>query len=902
MGRRAAICLLVLAALGWSSSVAAADDTSVEVSLDRTQVSPGDRLRYTVEASIRGSDSISIERKPSLGSALRVVGQRRSPRFVVRNGRARRALTVQYRLRAVETGEHTIRPPVVRIGSRKVKPDSRTVTITDNGGNDRGQRNERKPNDPNGRSRRRDDLFLAGVIRPTETPYVGQQLTLRYYLYKTPHQFDIEPRPPEEPSLDDFWIEGLSEEFAGQKRIVNVEGETMERTTMRVYALFPLKTGESTIEPMRVEVASGGFFSNQRKLELESEPIPLDVRPLPDGAPDAFVSGHVGDWHLSSDLDRRTSAVGDAVTLTLEVSGYGNPRRLTLPEPSESDAFMVASREEETSKELKGGRIWGRKRIEYTLTPTRQGTIEMPKLAFAYFDPDEESYETEYTQSFDVTVEKGTLSERQKAQLQKEAEGADDGETDEETSDDPVERLEGRLQGPLETVSATPPALLPLSLRPTLYWGLVGLLAAGVLGLLALPGLRRRWPSWRSRDSQANGKRRAESHLERARDVGADDAPEQVLQALKTYLTEALGVPGGEWTTRELETWLAEVDASDETIERAVEILEWGHEARFAPVASRDRDELDAMIEQCREIIERLDRRRTDGELGSLGSLAVVGLACAASLLVPSAAEGASPSDFDTRVDRALQAQESGQWSEAARRWSELAAAHPSHAEIRYHYGTAILHDGDVGAGRLALERAVLSNPDLQQAHDNLEVARRIVQHRRIDQARGETTSIPAPPSSLQWWDRAVTLSPRFLGWGLLGGLALALIVLASRYVLDERERQFATIGAALTLAVVLGLGGLWAARGAVIGNTSPAVVTADEATPREGPSEHAAALDATLPVVSGVRVAVREERETWSRVRLSNETTGWIRTDTLVRVVPSSPRVGEWGRATSSR
>src|SRR4029079_13689063 len=98
-------------------------------------------------------------------------------------------------------------------------------------------------------------------------------------------------------------------------------------------ALFPLREGKLTITPLEADIAQVDFFGTAlRTQRLKTEPFTIEAIPLPkEGRPASFDAGNVGKYTLAARADRTTVSVGEAVTVTLEIKGTGNVRKVQPP-------------------------------------------------------------------------------------------------------------------------------------------------------------------------------------------------------------------------------------------------------------------------------------------------------------------------------------------------------------------------------------------------------------------------------------------------------------------------------------------------------------------------------------------------------------------------------------------
>ncbi|MEN8260075.1 MAG: BatD family protein [Pseudomonadota bacterium] len=191
------------------------------------------------------------------------------------------------------------------------------------------------------------ELFLEVEAEP-RNPYVQSQVLYTIRLFR---RVEITQARLGEPVLSDAVVGKLGEDV----------GYTTERNglqyavTERNYAIFPQKSGKATIPPMELtaqRIVSGrsglrfdGFFGRQttRATRLTSNPIALDVRPVPE----SFRGAH---WLPAENLTLRENwseapgqlVVGEPVTRTLSLTADGATMGL-LPEIAGSAALSVSS-------------------------------------------------------------------------------------------------------------------------------------------------------------------------------------------------------------------------------------------------------------------------------------------------------------------------------------------------------------------------------------------------------------------------------------------------------------------------------------------------------------------------------------------------------------------------------
>jgi len=148
-----------------------------------------------------------------------------------------------------------------------------------------------------------------------------------------------------------------------------------------------------------------GLFQQQR---IESVAVTTDrpeikVQPLPFPAPAGFT-GAVGQFKLNSKVVPQSSAVGEPITWTLELTGTGNwPDINGLPSRSVSQDFQVIQPQAKRTTE-EGKLFDGSLSEDVVLVPTKPGTYTLGAVDFSYFDPKSGSYKTIRIPATTVTV------------------------------------------------------------------------------------------------------------------------------------------------------------------------------------------------------------------------------------------------------------------------------------------------------------------------------------------------------------------------------------------------------------------------------------------------------------------------------------------------------------------
>lgn len=241
-----------------------------------------------------------------------------------------------------------------------------------------------------------DDFFLQTKVKP-DSVYVGQTLFVRYDLYRKSiigaGIYDLR-----EPDFKDFWPHDATDEnqnaFSTRKHLF--QGKSYESELLRAYILVPLSAGPHEAAAIEAEVTRG----NYAKRWIGTAPYPIEVKPLPAGAPAGFDPSNVtadpvlyAELGVSGGRDLKAVRVGDSLSLSVKLSGTGAITQMELAPMAQSDGLQhfdprVAERYDAVVRD----RLEGRKRFAITMVPLREGTVEVPPVRFVYFDPEEAVY------------------------------------------------------------------------------------------------------------------------------------------------------------------------------------------------------------------------------------------------------------------------------------------------------------------------------------------------------------------------------------------------------------------------------------------------------------------------------------------------------------------------------
>lgn len=322
--------------------------------------------------------------------------------------------------------------------------------------------------------------------------------------------------------------------------------------------------------------AQRGFFGGRelaiastRNISAAATVEGIEVLPLPDEGRPASFTGAVGNFALKASARPLKVAVGDPITLTVDITDLSGNADMDAIQPPAIGPDTMGGDFRIPSAPLAGTVNGSTKTFTQTVRPTRTGVEAIPPLEFSWFDPVLRTYRSAQTQPIAISVAPAELL----------ATDAVVGAPKAAAPRDTLTRLEGGVGA---NVAASPSLVADRGVLVP---------AAVAIPLLALPPLACAGAAIAIRRRE---RMLANPNAVRARDA-ARRAREQMrdgdaAQALSNYIAAKVHRPDGTMTRRELSRCIADAGGSDALVAEVDEVAEAGERARFAPQSAADRD------------------------------------------------------------------------------------------------------------------------------------------------------------------------------------------------------------------------------------------------------------------------------------------------------------------------
>src|SRR6266513_487996 len=422
-------CRILLFAFATAAitQIARADSPSVTAVLSNSEVAVGEtvelQIKVTGPGDARPPEEISID-----GLEIHATGTSRQ--FEIHNFTTNSSVTYNYTVLPLRAGRFTIPAQTVHAGGKLLKTPELVLNVADSAGRSFGARPSRGAQSQPVTAR---DLLFAELIVPKKVAYVGEIVPVQIRMGFDPR---VRPRLIEPPEI-------TGQGFTAEK--LQQSGQTSETINGRPYDVVTYKTaiaaaraGKFEVGPVKAKAQvivprarsaprsrarspfdlfdlddpfSDPFFSNpfaqmgeRREVEIKSDPVALEVKPLPRNAPPSF-SGAIGNFAMSTDAKPKSVQVGDPITVTTTISGRGNFDRVNAPAIEDERGWHKYPPSSKFEKDDEVG-ISGTKTFETVLSPNEKKQ-SLPVMEFAYFDPVKEQYVTLRSEPVAINVQGG---------------------------------------------------------------------------------------------------------------------------------------------------------------------------------------------------------------------------------------------------------------------------------------------------------------------------------------------------------------------------------------------------------------------------------------------------------------------------------------------------------------
>jgi hypothetical protein len=411
-----------------------ADPPSVTAVLSNSDTAVGEtvelQIKVTGPGDARPPEEISID-------GLEIHSTGTSRQFEIHNFATSSSVTYNYTILPLRAGRFMIPPQTVFAGGKTLRTPELVLNVADSLAQPTTTRPSRGAQT---QAASAGDMVFAELIVPNKTAYVGEIVPVQIRM-----GFDarVHPRLIEPPEItgQGFTAQKLQQ---SSQNLETINGRPYEVVTFKTaiaaaragkFEIGPVKAKAQVVVPRRRNAPrsrspfdlfdqddpfSDPFFSNpfaqfgeRRDVQISSQPVALEVTPLPPNAPPSF-SGAIGSFTMATDAKPKSVQVGDPITVATTIAGRGNFDRVNAPMIEDERGWHKYPPSSKFNQDDEVG-ISGTKTFEMVLSPNEKKQT-LPVLAFSYFDPAKEKYMTLRSEPVAITVLGGQLAPNVAAQ------------------------------------------------------------------------------------------------------------------------------------------------------------------------------------------------------------------------------------------------------------------------------------------------------------------------------------------------------------------------------------------------------------------------------------------------------------------------------------------------------
>jgi hypothetical protein len=412
--------ILVAALIGFMATGSVlADSPSATAVLSNSEAAVGETVQLQIRIS--GSSAKPPTQIAVDGLEIRQTGTEQH--YEMNNFSVSQSVIYNYTVLPMKAGKFRIPPQTVEVGGTSLRTPELALNVSGSaGGAARGNSSPAQPSiDPK-------RIAFIELIIPKAEAYVGEVVPVVVKLCLNPRvrfqaidQLDI--------NAQGLTIQKLTKSGENMEAI---NGATYNVVTFKT-ALAAARTGKFEIPAMEVKAVVllpdrqpsnsnprgprspfdmfnmdpfGDLIGRPHDLTIRSEPVTLQVKPLPPNAPASF-SGAVGNFAMTAEANPKSVQMGDPITITATISGRGNFDRVNAPAIEDDRGWHKYPSSAKFKQDDDVG-ISGTKTFETVLSPNEKKQA-VPPLAFSYFDPVKEQYVTLRSEPVPIQVEGNAL-------------------------------------------------------------------------------------------------------------------------------------------------------------------------------------------------------------------------------------------------------------------------------------------------------------------------------------------------------------------------------------------------------------------------------------------------------------------------------------------------------------
>jgi hypothetical protein len=601
--------LITILLIALSCSVACGQDATFTATVDKNILEMGERLEVTF--TLNGAKGGANFRAPAFNDFVMLSGPNQMTNTQFINGVISVSASYTYVLQPKSEGKFTIGPATITVDGKQLQTQPIGIEVRKGSAQQR-QQSQGSQQQTDVARQIGDNIYLRVAVDRGKV-YQGEQVTASYKLYWR-ISLASNPSITKAPALSGFWNEEIEMPRQGEVTREVVNGKQYNVATLKKVALFPQRSGNLTIDPMEIDcqvqvqsrrrsndifdqIFNDPFFGNVSNVnhKVRSQPVTVNVIPLPTADQPAEFSGAVGSFSIESWLDKREVKANEPVVLKVKITGRGNIKLLAAPTITTSSDIERYDPKIYDNIAKQGDRIAGSRTFEYLMIPRHPGEQKIPSFVFSYFDVDKKQYSTYRSPDFIVAVDKGDEI------TQSYASG--------------INKEDVKLLG--EDIRFIKSETTTLHRKGESFAGSALFFIMSVIPVLGFIGLiivmRKREKLYgntmlvRNRKARKIARRRLQEAHKLLQQKKNEEFYTELSRALYGYMSDKMSIPQADITIDKVCSALRERNIPEEKVERLAKVIEDCEFARFAP--SVDTQKMDTMYSEASDLISSLENQ-----------------------------------------------------------------------------------------------------------------------------------------------------------------------------------------------------------------------------------------------------------------------------------------------------
>ena len=401
-------------------------------------------LKFIIENASEANNFIA----PSLKDFIILSGPNQESGMENNNGVTKQYIALAYIIKPRTKGNFTIGPALAKVDGKPIKTNTIKLKVTNATSSTNQQNNNmpfgglsgffdepvirEKPNKDfilkegeNIADKIKKNIFLKVLVDKTSC-YIGEPIVVAYKLYS---RLKSESSITKNPYLNGFSVIDLIQAGTTAYNIEKINGREYNVYTLRKAQLYPLQSGTMEVEIAEVENtihfikeaylkshaaniddAINGMPAEamqEEKITLQTKPVTINVKPLPDTNKPVSFRGAVGNFKIEAAVEKDIFSTDESGKLQIIISGDGNMELMNAPEVNFPDSIESFDPTIVEALNKQAVPVSGQKSYVYNFNIKNAGRFTIPAIEYSFFDTHLGKYSTITTAPIAIVVTKG---------------------------------------------------------------------------------------------------------------------------------------------------------------------------------------------------------------------------------------------------------------------------------------------------------------------------------------------------------------------------------------------------------------------------------------------------------------------------------------------------------------